>query len=71
VTASCVFEHSFKRVSCLCVCRSDALSGGLGKKLLPHYREAGGSGSGVPWGGGAHLQPCLRAIGPLRWLLWR
>ncbi len=55
----------------LLLCCSDAVSRGLGEKLLPHYREASGSGSGVPWGGGAHFQPRLRAIGPLRWLLWR
>lgn len=68
VISYCIFMHTCKGQ---CLCFSDAVSRGLGEKLLPHYREASGSGSGVPWGGGAHFQPRLRAIGPLRWLLWR
>lgn len=43
----------------------------MGSQLLPDHREAGGGGAGVPDGGGAHLQPVLRAPGPMRWLLWR
>lgn len=41
-------------------------------QLLQDHREAGGGGAGVPHGGGAHLQPFLRAAGEVRGLLrWR
>lgn len=41
----------------------------VGSQLLPDHWEAGGGGAGVPDGGGAHLQPLLRAAGEVCWLL--
>lgn len=57
----------------LFVCRScsNPVSGGVETELLPHHRDAGGCGAGVSRGGGAHVQPFLRATGPLCRLLRR
>ena len=48
---------------------SDNVSRGVESQLLPDHREAGGGGAGVSDGGGAHLQPLLRATGEVCRLL--